>query len=91
MITSNIRVLMGEKKKSIRALMRDTGLSSLTIERARGPLIQRCTLLTLLRIASALDCEVKDLFQEMREHRQHAIPPANAKPKLERKRSTEHV
>ena len=49
---------------SIRKLMQATGLSSLTIERARGPLICRCTLLTLHRIAVALECHVKDLFIE---------------------------
>ena len=65
MIKSNIRQLMEEKKITIRVLLDEIGISSQTINRARGPLIRECRLSTLEAIAGALDVKVKDLFEEV--------------------------
>lgn len=67
MISSNIRVLMKEKKISIRTLTTSAGLSLQTVTRARGPLIRECRLSTLEAIAGALGVKVKDLFDEVEE------------------------
>ena len=65
MIRSNIRQLMEERKITIRVLLDEIGISSQTINRARGPLIRECRLSTLEAIAGALDVKVKDLFDEV--------------------------
>ena len=67
MISSNIRVLMKEKKISIRTLTTSAGLSLQTVTRDRGPLIRECRLSTLEAIAGALGVKVKDLFDEVEE------------------------
>ena len=74
MIFSNVKLLMLEKNVSIQQIVRETGLSSTTVQRARGELIRECRLSTLETIAGALDCYVKDLFGE--EQR----PPRRRKP-----------
>lgn len=64
MFISHLKVLMRERKVTVRGLMATTGLADGTILRARGPMIERCTLDTLARIAAALGVRVKDLFSE---------------------------
>lgn len=64
MITSNIKPLMEERKISIRTMVRDTGISNMTILRARRNEINQCRLCTLEVIAGYLECRVKDLFEE---------------------------
>lgn len=64
MIESKVKELMGEKGVSIRKLVQITGLSSGTVHRARGELIEKCTLSTLERIADVLGVRVKDLFRQ---------------------------
>lgn len=55
---------MEAKGVTIHKLVADTGLAQRTIMRARGPLIEACTLKTLEVIAHALGVQVKDLFVE---------------------------
>jgi len=64
MIESNVKELMEEKGVSIRKLVQVTGLSSGTVHRARGDLVEKCTLNTLERIANVLGVRVKDLFSQ---------------------------
>lgn len=64
MITSNVKKLMEEKGITIRALVAQTKLSDKTILRARGGHIVECRLYTLQTLAQALECRVKDLFEE---------------------------
>lgn len=64
MITSNLKRLMEERKISIRTLVYETGISNMTILRARRKGIVQCRLATLEIIADYLGCRVKDLFEE---------------------------
>ncbi len=64
MITSNIKQIMEAKNISIRTMVYDTGLSNMTILRARRNGINQCRLCTLEAIADYLGCKVKDLFEE---------------------------
>ena len=64
MITSNVQKIMEKKGVTIRRLVEKTGLSDVTILRARKELIAQCRLATLETIALSLDCKVKDLFEE---------------------------
>lgn len=64
MITSNLKRLMEERKISIRTLVYETGISNMTILRARKDGIAQCRLSTLEVIADYLGCRVKDLFDE---------------------------
>ncbi len=64
MITSNLKQMMEEKKISIRTMVYATGLSNMTILRARGKGIHQCRLCTLEVMAAYLGCKVKDLFDE---------------------------
>lgn len=64
MFFSNIKQIMKEKKVTVRELVKSTGLSSATIDRARGEAISECRLSTLARIAVALNVTVKDTFSE---------------------------
>lgn len=61
---SNVKILMKEKGVTILALADECGFSSRTIQKARDERIESCTLRTLAAIASALGCQVKDLFEE---------------------------
>ena len=63
MITSNVKALMKGKKKTIHALASLSGVSAVTINRARQDAgISKCLLLTLVLIAEALCVSVNDLF-----------------------------
>lgn len=62
---SNVRELMEKKGITLRALEDRTGLNHVTILRARDDeKIEGCQLKTLRKIAEALGCQVKDLFEE---------------------------
>jgi DNA-binding Xre family transcriptional regulator len=62
---SNIKVLMENRGITLRGLMAETGLANKTVLNARADeKIETCTLRTLRKIAQALDCGVKDLFEE---------------------------
>ncbi|MDR0677894.1 MAG: helix-turn-helix transcriptional regulator [Holosporaceae bacterium] len=64
MITSNLKLLMKQKGKTLRQLSADALVSENTILKARSSLsIIDCNLRSLARIAEALDCSVKDLFE----------------------------
>jgi DNA-binding Xre family transcriptional regulator len=64
MISSKVRDVMEEKGVTVREVMEQTGLAKETVNRARGPMIARCTLETLAAIAAALGVKVKELFEE---------------------------
>ena len=64
MITSRVKETMEDQGVTMREFTARTGLSMQTVNRARGPMISRCTLETLAAIAGALGVEVKDLFEE---------------------------
>jgi DNA-binding Xre family transcriptional regulator len=55
---------MTQKKISMASLASKTGLSIETIRRARGKKIDLCKLLTLKKIAIALDVNIENLFDE---------------------------
>lgn len=67
MFISKVREVMQDRGKTVKALVEASGLAKETINRARSPLIGRCTLETLATIAKALGCQVKDLFEEASE------------------------
>lgn len=64
MFKSNIADLMKDKELTVRALVKETGLSLQTVTNARDERIASCSLKTLWSIADALGCRVKDLFEE---------------------------
>ena len=64
MIRSNVRKIMEEKGVTIRAMAGKTGLTDVTILRARKETIVHCRVSTLVVIAQYLECKVKDLFEE---------------------------
>jgi DNA-binding Xre family transcriptional regulator len=66
MITSNLKYIMDKKEITIDKLIEISGVSNHTIVRARRTSISECSLGTLERIANALDCKVKDLFEQER-------------------------
>ena len=55
------------KKITINKLIELSGVSNHTIVRARRTSISECSLDTLEKIADALDCKVKDLFEQEKE------------------------
>ena len=65
MIESKVRHAMKSKGITIEQLAKVTGLSTHTIMRSRSEYINRCTLSTLKTLARALDCNAKDLFEEV--------------------------
>ena len=67
MITSNLKYIMRMKKITINKLIELSGVSNHTIVRARRTSISECSLDTLEKIADALDCKVKDLFEQEKE------------------------
>jgi DNA-binding Xre family transcriptional regulator len=64
MLTSRVKKTMEDQGVTMRELTAKTGLSMQTVNRARGPMIDRCTLGTLATIAAALGVKVKELFEE---------------------------
>lgn len=64
MITSNLKKIMEDKRITIRKMIQDTGLSDMTILRARRKQISQCRLCTLEIMATYLECKIKDLFEE---------------------------
>uniref|UniRef100_I2PZD1 HTH cro/C1-type domain-containing protein n=1 Tax=Desulfovibrio sp. U5L TaxID=596152 RepID=I2PZD1_9BACT len=64
MITSRVRQVMEAKGLTVREVVERTGLAKETINRARGQMVGRCTLDTLVTVATALGVGVKDLFEE---------------------------
>ena len=72
MLKSNIKKLMTLKGETLRSMSSKTGITQPTLIRAReDDSLTSCTLGVLVRIAQALDVEVKDLFLEIKD------PPAN--------------
>lgn len=64
MIVSNIKEIMEDKGVTYVELERRTGLTNLTITRARNELIRECKLSTLEAIAKALGVRIYDLFDD---------------------------
>ena len=65
MFISNIKIMMKDKKVTIRELVAATGLSSKTLNKARSDSsISECRLSTLGRIAKALEVGTKELYEE---------------------------
>ena len=60
---SRLPELMKAKGVTIYELIEQTGLSKETITRARDHRIQHCSLLTLSKIATALDTNPRELFE----------------------------
>lgn len=68
MITSNIKYIMNQKHITIQKMVELSGLSDHTILRIRrSKRIGECKLNTLEKVAKALQCKVKDLFEEERD------------------------
>lgn len=66
MFTSNVREFMDKKKKTVRGLRDETGLSIATIQRAvSDETIHKCELGTLGKIGGALGVKAKRLFDEV--------------------------
>ena len=65
MIYSNLKRIMEEKGISIRDMVYATGISNMTILRARSDEILQCKLITLQTIANYLGCKTKDLYEEV--------------------------
>ena len=66
MFTSNVRELMTKKGKTVRDLVKETGMSSRTIQRAvSDETIHKCELGTLSKIGGALGVKTKRLYEEM--------------------------
>ena len=74
MVTSNVNRIMKRKKMTIRSLAAESGLSDRTILRARSSQIVQCRLYTLQTIARLLECQVKDLFEEIVRQRPEPEP-----------------
>ena len=64
MISSNIKEIMEDKGVTYVELERRTGLTNLTITRARSEMIRECKLSTLESIARALGVRIYDLFED---------------------------
>ena len=65
MFTSNVREMMTNKGKTVRDLVKETGMSSRTIQRAvSDETIHKCELGTLGKIADALGVKTKRLYEE---------------------------
>jgi len=65
MFTSNIREIMKKKKKTIREISDETGLSTRTLHRAtQDDTIGSCQLNTLSKIGAALGVKTKRLYEE---------------------------
>jgi len=55
---------MANQKMTIRDLVKKTGVSSATIQKARDERIEQCRMGSLKKIADALNVRVQDLFEE---------------------------
>jgi DNA-binding Xre family transcriptional regulator len=66
---SNLADKMKKQEVTVRELVKQTGLSLQTVTNARGEKISSCSLKTLAKIAKALGCAVKDLFDEEAAHK----------------------
>lgn len=65
---SNIKMLMNKKKITAKQIEATTGISSRTLAKARTDEgILECRLSTLIRIADALEVDVKLLFEKVDE------------------------
>lgn len=62
---SKLPNLMVVQKITIRALVKKTGVSSATIQKARDHRIEQCRMGSLKKIAGALGVRVQDLFEEI--------------------------
>jgi len=66
MFKSNVRELMDRKKKTVRSLSSETGLSDTTVFRAtQDATIGACQLNTLAKIGAALGVKTKRLYIEV--------------------------
>ena len=74
MVRSNVKKIMKCKNVTIRSLAAESGLSDRTILRARSAQIVQCRLYTLQTIARLLECQVKDLFEEIVRQRPEPEP-----------------
>uniref|UniRef100_I2PZY9 HTH cro/C1-type domain-containing protein n=1 Tax=Desulfovibrio sp. U5L TaxID=596152 RepID=I2PZY9_9BACT len=64
MLTSKLTEIMDDKGLTVLALADKAGISTRTVMRARGQMVGRCTLDTLVTVATTLGVGVKDLFEE---------------------------
>ena len=55
---------MNDQNMTIRELVKITGVSSATIQKARDERIEHCRMGSLKKIADALGVKVQDLFEE---------------------------
>lgn len=68
MFTSNVKYIMDQKRITINKLAELSGVSDHTILRVRRTKkIEECKLSTLGKIAKALGCKTKELFEEERD------------------------
>ncbi|NLJ28039.1 MAG: helix-turn-helix transcriptional regulator [Deltaproteobacteria bacterium] len=61
---SRLKQIMSEKGKTVRDLVKETGISSATITKARNGRISSCSFQSLEKIAKYLDVPVSALFDE---------------------------
>ena len=62
---SKLPNLMAKQNMTIRDLVKKTGVSSATIQKARDNRIEQCRMGSLKKIAEALGVKVQDLFEEV--------------------------
>lgn len=61
---SNLRKIMDDRQTSVRVLAAGSGVSLSTVHKATTDRIMECSISTLKRLASALNVQVSDLFEE---------------------------
>jgi len=64
MFVSKVTDKMKEKGITVREMVKQTDLSLQTVTNARDKRIAACSLKTIAKIAKALGCKTKDLFDE---------------------------
>jgi DNA-binding Xre family transcriptional regulator len=65
MISSNVKYIMRKEGKTLREITESARISETTLLKIRkSSLIGECKLNTLKKVAQALGCKVKDLFEE---------------------------
>jgi DNA-binding Xre family transcriptional regulator len=75
MITSNLKLLMKQKNKTLRGLAAEAKVAENTVMKARSSFsIGDCNLRSLVKIAEALECSVKNLFEHEREPDKRSEP-----------------
>lgn len=67
-IISNLSRIMEEKGMTYEELQYKSGVAPDTVARARDERIATCKLLTLEKLADALDVEIGQLFNHIRKH-----------------------